>query len=98
MNCCRVTDLRRKEVINSTNGCRIGLVDDVEVNTENAKVLAIVIYGKQRFFGFLGRGEDVVINWENIRLIGEDTILVSHCPFSYHKHKKNKLSFFPFLH
>ena len=97
MECCRVTDLRHKEVINSTNGCRIGYVDDVEVNTENARVVSIVIFGRQKFFGFIGRGDDIVIKWENIQLIGEDTILVSHCPYSFNKHKKNKLAFFSFI-
>ena len=55
MGCCRVTDLRHKEVINSTNGCRVGFVDDVEVNTETARVVSIIIYGRQKFFGFFGR-------------------------------------------
>lgn len=98
MECCRVTELRHKEVINSTNGCRIGYVDDVEVNTENARVVSIVIFGRQRFFGFFGRGDDIIIKWENIQLIGEDTILVSHCPYSFNKHKKVKLAFLPFFH
>ncbi len=99
MNCCRVTDLRNKEVINSTNGCRIGFVDDVEVNTENARIVAIVIYGRPKFFGLFGRCDDLVIKWENIQLIGEDTILVSHCPFLHNnKPKRSKLSFFPFFH
>lgn len=77
LNCCRIVELRHKEVINSKNGCRIGFVDDVEVNTENARLVAIVIYGKPRFFGLFGKDEDLVIRWENIQLIGEDTILVS---------------------
>ena len=99
MGCCRVTELRHKEVINSTNGCRIGFVDDVEVNTENARVVAIVIYGRQKFFGFFGRYEDLVIKWENIQLIGEDTILVSHCPIHYNnKQKRAKLPFVSFFH
>lgn len=99
MNCCRVTELRNKEVINSTNGCRIGFVDDVEVNTENAKIVAIVIYGRPKFFGLFGRCDDLVIKWENIQLIGEDTVLVSHCPFHYNnKPKRSKLPFFPFFH
>jgi len=98
MNCCRVTDLRHKEVINSNNGCRIGFVDDIEVNTETAKVVSVIIYGRQRFFGLFGRGDDVVIGWDDIKLIGEDTILVTHCPYSYHKHIKSKPSFLTFLH
>lgn len=99
MGCCKVTELRHKEVINSTNGCRIGFVDDVEVNTEDAKVVAVIIFGRLRLFGLLGRGEDIVIKWENIQLIGEDTILVSHCPFRYqNKPKRSKLPFFSFFH
>lgn len=99
MGCCKVTELRHKEVINSTNGCRIGFVDDVEVNTEDAKIIAVIIYGRLRFFGLLGRCEDIVIKWENIQLIGEDTILVSHCPFHYKdKPKRIKLPFFSFFH
>ena len=95
MGCCRVTDLRHKEVINSTNGCRVGFVDDVEVNTETARVVSIIIYGRQKFFGFFGRSDDLVIKWENIQLIGEDTILISHCPFHYYNNPKRlKLPFF----
>ena len=64
------------------------------VDTETAKVVALVIFGRWRVFGFLGRSEDTVIRWENIKLIGEDTILVTHCPFRYQKQKKSKLAFF----
>ena len=97
MDCCRVTDLRHKEVINSTNGCRIGYVDDAEVNTESAKVVAIVIYGRPKLFGLLGRYEDTVIRWENISLIGEDTILVTHCPVHHKQPKRFKLPFASFF-
>ncbi|MEE1155487.1 MAG: YlmC/YmxH family sporulation protein [Acutalibacteraceae bacterium] len=75
---CKVLDLRHKEVINSKDGCRLGFVDDVEIDTQNATVLSLIIYGRLRCFGLLGRDEDVTINWEYIKLIGEDTILVSY--------------------
>lgn len=74
---CRIVELRHKEVINSSNGCRIGYVDDVEVDTITSQVRAIVVFGRPRFFGLLGRNEDVIIPWSDIQLIGEDTILVS---------------------
>lgn len=93
MGCCRIADLRHKEVINSRNGCRLGCVDDVEVNTSNACLVAIIVYGRPKCFGLLGRDDDIVIRWENIDLIGEDTILVSNCP-SPCKRKKFRLPFF----
>ena len=53
-------------------------VDDVEIDTKNATIISLVIYGKWRCFGLLGRGEDTVIRLECIELIGEDTILVNY--------------------
>ena len=74
---CRIVELRHKEVISSGNGCRIGYVEDVEVDTVTSQVRALVVFGRPRFFGFFGRSEDVIIPWADIQLIGEDTILVS---------------------
>lgn len=73
---CRFTDLRCKEVINVHDGTKIGFVDDIEVDTCNAKVLALVVFGRSRFFGLFGREDDIIIAWDEIEVIGEDTILV----------------------
>lgn len=75
---CRIVELRDKEVININNGCCLGSVSDVEIDTCCAKVQAIVIYGRAKFFGLMGREEDTVICWENIKCIGEDTVLVGY--------------------
>ena len=72
---CRINDFKYKDVVN-TQGVRLGFVGDVELDTQNAALTAIVIYGKYRLFGLFGREEDTVIPWENIEVIGEDTILV----------------------
>ena len=48
---CRVFDMRRKEVINIRNGMRLGCVNDVEIDTETANILSLVVYGRLRFFG-----------------------------------------------
>ncbi len=91
MNRCRVTELRNKVVVNSRSGCRLGTVDDVEIDTVTSKLVSIVIYGRPKFFGLFGRYEDIVIEWEHIELVGEDTILVDHCPSP--KRRKGKMSF-----
>lgn len=90
---CRVVDMRHKEVINSRDGTRLGCVDDVEVNTCDARLVAIVVYGRPRCFGLFGREDDLIIGWEHIDLIGEDTILVSDCPSP----KRKKKFHFPFF-
>ena len=74
---CRIVDLRNKEVINIKNGARLGYVSDVEVDTCDARLVAIVIYGRARLFGLLGREDDCIIDWGDIEVIGEDSILVN---------------------
>ncbi len=75
MNCC-VTDLRSKEVINAKTGCRLGQVCDVEIDTCTGCIVSIIIWGRPRGFGFLGREEDIKICWNDMEVIGDDTILV----------------------
>ncbi len=90
---CTLTQLRNKEVINKNNGARIGFVDDLEVDTKNARVCALIIYGRLKCFGLLGRREDCIIPWDNIALVGEDTILVSWN--AQNRRRPRKKGFFP---
>lgn len=73
---CSLSDIRNKEVINVNNGVKLGYVDDVQINTDTASVLALIVYGQSRFFGLFGHDDDIVIKCEQIQLIGEDAILV----------------------
>ena len=77
---CRVTELRYKELIDIRDGARYGCVGDVELDTDTGQVKALVVYGRLRLFGLLGREEDTVICWDEIQCIGEDTVLVRYCP------------------
>ena len=73
---CRFTALRRKEVINLCDGCRLGYVGDVEVTVPEGAVKAIIVFGPCRFFGLFGRGEEFYIPWECIQRIGDEIILI----------------------
>ena len=70
--------MRHKEVINVKDGTRLGTVCDIEIDTTTARVSALVIYGKLRWLGLLGREDDIVIRWQDIQVIGDDTILVHY--------------------
>ena len=76
----RVTELSCKEVVCIRDGTRLGYVADVEVEVPEGQVCAIVVPGKCRFFGLLGRTEDFVIPWNAIRRVGDDIILVDCAP------------------
>lgn len=73
---CRIADLQYKEVVDITDGTRYGYIGDLEVDTERGTIENIVIYGRPRLFGLLGRTEDAVFSWSAIKRIGADLILV----------------------
>ena len=79
---CRVSELRYKEIINVSDGSRYGWVGDVEVDLESGQVRGLVVPGRRRLFGLLGREEDRVFPWEAVRRFGADTILVETPPLS----------------
>ena len=62
----RIRELRRKEVINITDGGRLGFVGDVDLRMPDGQTAALIVYGPARFFGLFGRGEE----------IGDDIILI----------------------
>ena len=77
---CRISELRYKEIINVQDGSRYGYVGDVEVDLDSGQVLALVVPGRLRLFGLLGREEDRYIPWDRVRRFGEDIILVEQEP------------------
>ena len=72
-------DLRRLEIINLCDGGRLGYASDFEFDKESERILSLVIHGNCGFLGF-GRGDDLIIPWNMIQCIGEDTILVKLTP------------------
>ncbi len=75
---CKVVEMRNKEVINIKTGIRLGCVSDVEIDTKDARLVSIIIYGRLRWCGLLGREDDIIIRWEDIAIIGDETVLEKH--------------------
>ncbi|MBQ7874017.1 MAG: YlmC/YmxH family sporulation protein [Oscillospiraceae bacterium] len=69
-------EIRRKEVVNIIDGTCFGFADDVAIDTETKKIVEIIIRGRLRLFGLLGKEEDISIGWNEIDTIGRDIILV----------------------
>lgn len=74
---CTLAELRNKEIINIRNGARMGYVDDVEFDTDDSMIKSFIIYGRTRFFGLLGRDDDIILTCDDIEIIGVDTVLIS---------------------
>lgn len=71
--------LCKKDVVQLGSGVKLGRADDLELEMGSAQVCSLILRGRPRWFGLLGRGEDLVIPWQQIEAIGEDVILVN-CP------------------
>lgn len=74
---CRIDELKNKQVVCVSDGCVLGYVSDVELDTEKGTLTSIVIYGRFRFFGLFGREDDIIIPFGDIKVIGAETVLVS---------------------
>lgn len=69
-------DFKHKEVINIKDGKRLGYVQDVCADLESGTITSIIVPGNNRFLSMISSNNDIVIQWENIKCIGEDVILV----------------------
>ena len=74
----RIAELKYKEVISVEDGSRFGFVGDMEIDIDSGQVRALVVPGRRRLFGLLGREEDRYIPWHSVRRFGEDIILVEN--------------------
>ncbi len=73
---CTLTELRCKEVIDIADGSRYGFVGDIELDAETGAIRSIIIPGRLRWLGLLGRAEDLTFPWNAVKRFGEDIILV----------------------
>jgi len=72
----RMYDLRQKEIVNLNDGARYGFVSDLELNTDDGKITALIVPGPGRVLGVFGRDQEYRIPWDLINKIGDDIILV----------------------
>lgn len=92
---CRIVELRDKQVVSIKDGAVIGFVNDIEFDPQTGKITAMVITGRAKGLGLFSREEDIVIPWENIEVIGNDSILVNfECFIKSTKKQKNAFKSF----
>jgi YlmC/YmxH family sporulation protein len=69
-------DFKHKEVINITDGKRMGYVQDVTAELETGKINSIIVPGSNSRFNIFSQNSDIEIPWNQIECIGNDVILV----------------------
>ena len=67
-------ELKRREVINGSDGRRLGHIVDLVFSIDSGKIKGIILpYGKR---GLFSKSQDLFIPWQCVQKIGEDVILV----------------------
>ena len=69
-------DFKHKEVIIITDGRRLGFVQDVCADLSSGAITSIIVQGSNKLLSMFSSSNDVVIEWQKIKCIGEDVILV----------------------
>ncbi len=69
-------DFKHKEVINITNGKRLGRVQDVCADLNTGKITHIIVPGNNNMLNIFSSSDEIVIPWQKVKCIGEDLILV----------------------
>lgn len=70
-------ELSKKEVVQVDEGECLGRIDDLVIDDKSARVEKLLMLGRPKLFGLLGRGESLVIDWDEIQKIGANAILVN---------------------
>ena len=70
-------DFKHKEVINLTDGKRLGYVQDVCADLGTGVITSIIVPGgNNKLLSLFSANNDIVIPWQNIKCIVEDLIIV----------------------
>jgi len=76
-------DLSEKDVIQLKTGENLGRIDDLAF--EDGQITQVVLHGRARMFGLLGRDDDLFIPWAAVKTIGTDVIMVDAARKSHQK-------------
>ncbi len=70
----RLSDLQDKDIINLTDGKRVGKIIDAII--EDDGVIHSLVIQKTKLFNMLPNSNEIEIKWNKIKTIGSDVILV----------------------
>mgnify|MGYP003174393850 FL=1 len=69
-----IRELCEKEVVQLEQGVCLGRADDLAFDPATARLQSLILLGRPRLFGLLGREENLTIPWQET--IGTDAVLV----------------------
>ncbi|MDQ0217163.1 YlmC/YmxH family sporulation protein [Peribacillus cavernae] len=77
----KISEFQVKDIVNISDGKKLGNLSDLEINISTGAIEAIIITNSGKLMGLFGKDEDIIIPWNKIKKIGADVIIVE-----YHNH------------
>ena len=71
-----IRELCEKEVVQLEQGVCLGRADDLAFDPATARLQSLILLGRPRLFGLLGREENLAVPWQEMETIGTDAVLV----------------------
>ena len=71
-----IRELCEKEVVQLEQGVCLGRADDLTFDPATARLQSLILLGRPRLFGLLGRDDSLTIPWQEIETSGTDAVLV----------------------
>ena len=87
----KLSDFQSKDVINITDGRRLGVISDFELDLNEGFIKSIIVPTGTGFLGIFSDRNDIIIPWKRIRKIGTDVILVELSDLQYMEDKTVKI-------
>lgn len=74
----RISEFQLKDVVNVSDGRKLGNIGDIDINLDTGKIESIIISQTGKLLGFFSKDDEIIIPWNQIIKIGTDVILVRH--------------------
>ena len=72
----RLSELQNKDVINITDGKKVGNIIDIAIEN-NGRMTSLIVEKSKFFVSMFSNKNELEFKWELIEKIGEDVILVT---------------------
>lgn len=72
----RLSELQNKDVIDITDGKKVGNIIDIAIEN-NGRMTSLIVEKSKFFVSMFSNKNELEIKWEQIEKIGEDVILVT---------------------
>lgn len=73
----RLSDMTGKEVINISDGARLGIIEECDLcfDSRTGRIESLLLPGRGGFMQWFGEFRGAVIPWHSIRRIGDEVII-----------------------